>query len=77
MAQGTIEISPERCKGCGLCIEFCPKGSIHLSDHADSRGICVAVMSAGDGCTGCATCAVVCPDVAITVYRAERGGEDA
>lgn len=77
MAQGRIEIAPERCKGCELCIEFCPEGSIAIADHADSRGIYVAVVTDGQCCTGCGTCALMCPDVAITVYRAEEGREDA
>ena len=77
MAQGAIEIVPERCKGCGLCVEFCPKRGIRLADCADGRGICIAVHCDEDSCTGCAICAAVCPDVAVRVYRAEGGRRNA
>jgi 2-oxoglutarate ferredoxin oxidoreductase subunit delta len=30
--KGHIEIDSARCKGCHLCIAFCPKGSISESD---------------------------------------------
>jgi len=64
-----ITIDQERCKGCSLCIEFCPKQAIILSDKLNLKGYFVAFFEAGKGCTGCATCAVMCPDVAIEVYK--------
>lgn len=72
MAQGKVEIVAERCKGCGLCVELCPKHTLALADHADARGIYVAIVTDGDSCTGCGNCALVCPDVAVRVYRLER-----
>ncbi len=65
---GKIKIEPERCKGCGLCIEVCPKNSINISGRTNKMGYFFA-ESCGDGCTGCAVCALICPDAAIEVYR--------
>ena len=67
---GKIKIDPERCKGCGLCIEVCPKNSITISSKTNKMGYFFA-EPCGDGCTGCAICALICPDTAIEVYRDE------
>ncbi|MBP7527803.1 MAG: ferredoxin family protein [Syntrophorhabdaceae bacterium] len=67
--KGTINIDQERCKGCALCIEFCPKKVIKLSDRLNAKGYFVAVFDDGKECTGCATCAVMCPEVAIEVMK--------
>ncbi|MRR08348.1 MAG: 4Fe-4S dicluster domain-containing protein [Deltaproteobacteria bacterium] len=67
--KGMISIDPERCKGCSLCIEFCPKQSISISDRLNMKGYFVAAFIDGKECTGCATCAVMCPEVAIEVMK--------
>ena len=67
--KGMISIDQERCKGCELCIEFCPKKAIYLSDRLNLKGYFVAAFDDGKECTGCATCAVMCPDVAIEVMK--------
>jgi 2-oxoglutarate ferredoxin oxidoreductase subunit delta len=67
--KGTIHIDRERCKGCALCIEFCTKKAIIISDDLNLKGYYVAAFDNGRECTGCATCAVICPDVAIEVEK--------
>jgi 2-oxoglutarate ferredoxin oxidoreductase subunit delta len=67
--KGRIEINQELCKGCELCISFCPKKLISLSDTLNAAGYLPSVFNDAGECTGCATCAVVCPEVAIEVYR--------
>ena len=73
--KGYIEIDQEFCKGCKLCIEFCPKGIISLSDSLNQKGYHPAyfieenVKKEKRQCTGCSICAIVCPEVAIEVYR--------
>jgi len=68
-ARGRIEINQELCKGCLICLHFCPKGVISRSDKVNAAGYLPACSTSDDKCTGCAVCAVVCPDVAIEVYR--------
>jgi len=68
-SKGKIAINGERCKGCGLCIWACPKGHIMLTEQEDHRGIRIACFDEAHACTGCAFCAIICPDVAIEVYR--------
>ena len=67
--KGYIEIDRELCKGCEICMFFCPKGSISLSDKLNTSGYLPVIFNDSSECTGCATCAVVCPEVAIEVYR--------
>ena len=74
--KGRIEVDKERCKGCGLCVNVCPKHQIEISDDLNTKGYYPAQFqeeNVGDSeerqCTGCALCAVTCPDVAIEVYR--------
>ena len=66
---GQITIERERCKGCTLCIEFCPKDCISLSEELNLKGYFVAVFDAAGGCSGCGNCALMCPEVAIGVER--------
>ena len=67
--KGKITISRELCKECGLCIHFCPKMAIVQSDRLNAAGYQSAEFKDNGGCTGCAICAIVCPEVAIEVYR--------
>lgn len=65
---GKIIINTERCKGCGLCVQVCPKGGIIISKQSNKSGYFLAQANNPD-CTGCAVCAIICPDAAIEVYR--------
>ena len=67
--KGRIEIDREMCKGCELCITFCPKNLIVSSDKFNAGGYQPASFNDSIDCTGCAICALVCPEVAIEVYR--------
>lgn len=67
--KGRIEIDRELCKGCEICINFCPKKLIISSDKFNASGYQIASFNDSDDCTGCAICALVCPEVAIEVYR--------
>jgi len=67
--KGYIEIDQELCKGCQICIAFCPKDAISPSHKLNASGYSPVVFNDSDECTGCAICAIVCPEVAIEVYR--------
>ena len=73
-SKGRIIIDGERCKGCGLCIWACPKGHIKLAEQGDHRGIRIACFDEALACTGCTFCAIICPDVAIEVYKDTQKG---
>lgn len=67
--KGSIQIDRERCKGCGLCIDFCPRDCIRLSDELNLKGYFVAAFVEDADCTACRHCALMCPDVAIAVSK--------
>ncbi|UCG58817.1 MAG: 4Fe-4S dicluster domain-containing protein [Phycisphaerales bacterium] len=65
---GKIVIDIERCKGCSLCVEVCPKDCITISAESNKIGYFPA-KTANVDCTGCAMCAIVCPEAIIEVHR--------
>lgn len=71
MTKGTVVIDQERCKGCNLCVTFCPQDVLILDpDHLNAKGYHPAMLVEDEKhCTGCSICAVVCPDVCFTVLR--------
>lgn len=65
-----VTFRDERCKGCGLCIEVCPKKIIRQSsERLNSKGYYPAEVVEMEKCIGCAFCAVICPDCVIEVER--------
>ena len=70
MARGVPIIDKERCKGCGLCIENCPKNILVKSSDYNGQGAYFTVCVDVDACIGCGACALMCPDAAIVIDRA-------
>jgi 2-oxoglutarate ferredoxin oxidoreductase subunit delta len=64
-----IDIKTDKCKGCLLCIVFCPKGAIEVGDKLNLRGVKAVKPKDGAECTGCSMCAIICPDCCIEVYK--------
>jgi 2-oxoglutarate ferredoxin oxidoreductase subunit delta len=64
-----IEIDKERCKGCQLCILYCPNGCIEIDPSVNKKGLHPVSFKKEDKCSGCSLCGLVCPDVCITVYK--------
>ena len=55
-----IVIRTDFCKGCGICVEFCPKQVLALKGGK-------AVVVDIDACIACNFCELRCPDFAIRV----------
>ncbi len=62
-------IIEDLCKGCGLCVEFCPKQCLKMSDSLNRIGYHPAILDKAEECTACALCAQMCPETAILIYR--------
>jgi 2-oxoglutarate ferredoxin oxidoreductase subunit delta len=73
--KGRVVVNRELCKGCSLCVSFCPRDVLELADEVNSKGYKVASSSHPDNCTGCAICALVCPDIAIMVWQSKSSKE--
>ena len=65
-----VTFRSDLCKGCGLCVSFCPKGLIVLAqDKINAKGHHPAEITDQEQCVGCAFCATMCPDCIIKVER--------
>ena len=70
MAMATLKFKTETCKGCGICLNACPKGVLALNkEKLNSKGHHPIEAVNPDKCIGCAFCATMCPDCVITVER--------
>ena len=71
--RGKIIIDKDLCKGCYLCISVCPQRVITTSEKLNQKGYYPAKFLKNGykekKCNACTTCAIVCPDLAIEVYR--------
>ena len=68
---GIVHIIEERCKGCGFCVEFCPRHLLVLSSRTSSKGYHPPEVIDDLNCVNCGLCTLLCPDFAIYV---EDGG---
>ena len=65
-----VTFNEDICKGCGLCVEVCPKKILKIDEkRLNSKGYNPAVMTDQAACIACAVCAKMCPDCVITVEK--------
>ncbi|MDR1622687.1 MAG: 4Fe-4S binding protein [Synergistaceae bacterium] len=64
-----IRIKADACKGCGICVAFCPVKVLEMSGGLNVRGVHfpVTVENGVSKCTKCRICMIHCPDFAIVV----------
>ncbi|MEO0072161.1 MAG: ferredoxin family protein [candidate division WOR-3 bacterium] len=62
-----IKINQQWCKGCGFCIEICPKDVYTRDSKVSSRGFQEIIIKNPEKCIECQLCEYLCPDLAITV----------
>lgn len=59
----SFKLHINRCKGCGICVEFCPKKVLGVN-HLEK----IEVVNEED-CILCRQCEMRCPDYAIFVKK--------
>ncbi|MBW2148449.1 MAG: 4Fe-4S binding protein [Deltaproteobacteria bacterium] len=62
-----IYIAGEFCKGCGLCIYYCPTDVLEFSGTRTKKGYALPEVVHPDNCKQCKLCELHCPDCAIYV----------
>jgi 2-oxoglutarate ferredoxin oxidoreductase subunit delta len=62
-----IHLLKDQCKGCGYCIEYCPRQVLEESDEINARGIRPPKVVDSEKCIMCGFCTSICPDFAIFV----------
>ncbi len=62
---GEVRIIVDRCKGCGFCVEYCPKEVLALSDGFNKKGYHPPKVVKQGECVNCNLCEMICPDFAI------------
>jgi 2-oxoglutarate ferredoxin oxidoreductase subunit delta len=73
-SKAEIHLIKDQCKGCGYCIEFCPKKVFEESNEINARGVRPPKIIDESKCLLCSFCTAVCPDFAI--YVIERKNEE-
>ncbi len=64
-----IRIDEEYCKGCSICIDFCPLEVLSESDQINRKGYYVPAVSSEEKCIGCRFCELLCPEFAIMIIN--------
>ncbi|MGL5328662.1 MAG: 4Fe-4S binding protein [Peptostreptococcaceae bacterium] len=59
---GKLILNTDWCKGCGICVEYCPKKILELKDSK------INVIEY-DKCIKCGLCELRCPDYAIYISK--------
>jgi len=67
--RGRVHVYDNWCKGCGLCIAFCPQKVF------EANGEGRPIVANPEACTACMWCTVHCPDFAIVVERLDGDEE--
>ncbi len=71
-----VTIEKNRCKGCELCVYFCPKQVLAMSKEINDKGYFFSQVVNQDACIACRFCALICPDVAIEIALLDGGEEN-
>jgi 2-oxoglutarate ferredoxin oxidoreductase subunit delta len=67
-----VHIDVDRCKGCGYCAEFCPRGVLTMMDELSPRGYNMVKIGDSSQCLGCGLCQAMCPEFGIYVTEEEK-----
>ncbi|MDR1965443.1 MAG: 4Fe-4S binding protein [Synergistaceae bacterium] len=60
-----LVICADRCKGCGYCVEGCPRGALYVRG-INGKGYQFVNVDR-EKCVACGICYVLCPDCAFEI----------
>ena len=65
-----VSFKTDICKGCGLCVDACPKKIIALAkDKLNAKGHSPAIITDQEKCIGCGQCYKNCASEAIVEVK--------
>ncbi|MFA5271903.1 MAG: 4Fe-4S dicluster domain-containing protein [Candidatus Omnitrophota bacterium] len=67
-----VSINKDKCKGCQLCVYFCPAKHLKTSSDLNKRGVKYVTKKEASRCSGCGFCFLVCPDCCIEIYTEDK-----
>jgi 2-oxoglutarate ferredoxin oxidoreductase subunit delta len=62
-----ISVDKTYCKGCGICINACPKGVFVMSEERQRNGSLIPYAAQKEKCIACKICEMMCPEGCIDV----------
>ncbi len=62
---GQVHVIEDRCKGCGYCIEYCPRKILAPSSRFNRKGYHPPEVLRAHDCVNCHYCEIICPEFAI------------
>ena len=76
--RGQVYLIPDRCKGCELCVQFCPQGVLVTSAEMNAKGYHYPTILTDkeNACVNCEFCTLICPEFAIFTLPVNGGIDD-
>lgn len=65
--QTLVCVYPDWCKGCGICVAFCPGKVLEINTLGKAE------VTRMDQCVNCGFCELHCPDFAIVIKPKQTG----
>jgi 2-oxoglutarate ferredoxin oxidoreductase subunit delta len=62
---GDVIVLDDRCKGCGFCVEYCPREVLVLAPFFNRKGYHPPRVAKPGQCVNCNLCEMLCPEFAI------------
>ncbi|MDD4022127.1 4Fe-4S binding protein [Aminivibrio sp.] len=69
-----IILDPEKCRGCGLCMDVCKRGVMEFREDTNSCGCRTVAVVHPEKCVLCGLCVAVCPVHGITIKNDGKRG---
>ncbi len=64
-----VHVLEHRCKGCGFCVEYCPRDVLAMSERFNPKGYHPPIVVKTRECLNCNMCEAICPDYAIFTVK--------
>ncbi|MEI8173146.1 MAG: ferredoxin family protein [Deltaproteobacteria bacterium] len=74
-SMGRVIIIEDRCKGCGFCVEYCPRDVLRMSSMFNAKGYYTPAVINASKCVNCHFCEDLCPEFAIYSIEETTGTE--